>query len=368
MRVIISAGGTGGHLYPALALAAEIASRDSENKILFITGAGAAERKLPQDAGFETRAIDAPGIRRKLSAEAFGAALKITRAAAKAAAIIKEFNPDAVVGFGGAVTYPVIRAAAKAGIPTVIQEQNVIPGMANKYLSRLATFVAIAGPEAAEGWPRGRDIRVTGNPVRLGQLDLPRGEARQELGLDQNTAVVTVFGGSQGAKHINEAVVGAYRELDKIEGLQLLHITGTRDFDETVKAWSAAGASGKVKLLPYLDGMGAAYRASDLVVCRAGASTLAEVGAYGVPAILIPYPYAANNHQAKNAASPESAGAALVIKDEDLNAEILTESINLLIRDPARLRSMAEAMKKTARPNAARDLANLVIEAANTVK
>lgn len=326
------------------------------------------ERELVAEAGYESRVIDAPGIRRKISAEAVRAALKITSASGRAAQIIKEFKPDAVVGFGGAVTYPVVRAASKAGVPTVIQEQNVVPGLANKYLSRLADAVAVASPEAAAGWPGGRNTRVTGNPIRIDRLDTPRSEARRELNLTEGTKVVTVFGGSQGAKHINESVVGAYGALDKIDDLELLHITGRRDFDDTVKAWSAAGASPKIKLLPYLDGMGAAYRASDLVICRAGASTLAELGVYGVPAIIIPYPYATGNHQAKNAALPEAAGAALVIKDEELNSDIIADSLSSLLGDTRQLKSMAEAMRGTGRPGAANDLANLVIEVAGKVK
>lgn len=323
---------------------------------------------MVKEAGYEVKTIDAPGIRRKISAEAIGSTIKVARAFGKAAAIIKEFKPDVAVGFGGAVTYPVIRAAAKAGIPTVIQEQNAIPGLANKYLSRLAGAVAVAGDEAAEGWPRRSNIRVTGNPIRINSLEISRQDARRELNLSNDTKVVTIFGGSQGAKHINETVVAAYGALDKIEGLELLHITGTRDFHDIVKEWSAAGASPKVKLLPYLDGMGAAYRASDLVVCRAGASTLAELGVYGVPAIIIPYPYAAGNHQAKNAAIPESAAAAIVINDEELSAEKIASTIEALCKDPERLDAMAKSMLETGKPEAANDLANLVIEVAGGVK
>jgi UDP-N-acetylglucosamine--N-acetylmuramyl-(pentapeptide) pyrophosphoryl-undecaprenol N-acetylglucosamine transferase len=322
---------------------------------------------LVSEAGFTLRALDAPGFRRKLSPELLTNAYKIRLATRLAADIIKEFNPDVVVGFGGAVTFPMLRAAKARHIPTAIQEQNVVPGLANKYLGRAADLIAVAWPEAAAGWPKSRRVEVTGNPVRLEHLELTRDAARRELDLTESGGVVTVFGGSQGARHLNQVIVDAYTSLASAD-TTLLHLTGARDYSDIVNAWSAAGANPHVKMLPYLDRMGLAYRASDLVICRAGASTLAELAAYGAPSILIPYPYAANDHQAKNAAVFKSAGAAWIIADAALTAAGLARDAAALLADKKKLAAMAGAAADIGRPRAAAELADLVIELADKVE
>jgi UDP-N-acetylglucosamine--N-acetylmuramyl-(pentapeptide) pyrophosphoryl-undecaprenol N-acetylglucosamine transferase len=362
MRVIISAGGTGGHLYPAIATADALASLDKNIEILFITGVSALERELVTKAGYALLTLDTPGLRRKLSPDLFAAVYKAGRGLAKATEAVKGFDADAVAGFGGSVTYPIVRAAKKLGIPAVIQEQNTIPGLANKYLSRSADIVAVSWEEAGAFLKKGTKIVVTGNPIRTTGLDFTRAKARTALDLPQEGQVVTVFGGSQGARHINEVAAAAYTQLSGIKGLTLLHLTGSRDYHEIVQAWSREGAPENVKMLPYLDGMGQAYRASDLMVCRAGASTLAELAVFGTPSILIPYPYASNDHQSKNAALFEKAGASQVITDEALSAPVLAEAITELVADKKRLTVMAEAAQTLGRPNAAADLAALIYD------
>ncbi|MFA5867534.1 MAG: undecaprenyldiphospho-muramoylpentapeptide beta-N-acetylglucosaminyltransferase [Actinomycetota bacterium] len=366
--MIISAGGTGGHLYPAIATADALASLDKKTEILFITGASALERELVAKAGYAVKTLDVPGLRRKLSSDLVAAVYKAGRGLAKATDLVKNFGADAVAGFGGAVTYPVVRAAKKLGLPAVIQEQNMLPGLANKYLSRTVDVVAVSWEGAKQAFSRGANVVVTGNPVRTTGLEASRSEARAALELPVDGLVVTVFGGSQGARHINEVASASYGRLNSVEGLTLLHLTGTRDYHETVQAWSREGAPDNVKMLPYLDGMGQAYRASDLMVCRAGASTLAELAVFGTPAILIPYPYASNDHQTKNAEVFNRAGAALVIADQDLSPKNLTAGIKELATDKDRLKSMARAVKKLGRPEAAGDLAALILEVANKRK
>jgi UDP-N-acetylglucosamine--N-acetylmuramyl-(pentapeptide) pyrophosphoryl-undecaprenol N-acetylglucosamine transferase len=362
MRVIISAGGTGGHLYPAIATADALASLDKKTEILFITGVSALERELVNKAGYTLVTLDAPGLRRKLSPDLFAAVYKAGRGLAKATEAVKGFDADAVIGFGGAVTYPVVRAAKKLGIPAVIQEQNTIPGLANTYLSKMADIVAVSWEETGTLLKKGTKIVVTGNPIRTTGLNATKANARAALGLPEEGQVVTVFGGSQGARHINEVTAAAYKQIGREKKLTLLHVTGSRDYHEIVQAWSRGGASENVKMLPYLDGMGQAYRASDLMVCRAGASTLAELAAFGTPSILIPYPYASNDHQSRNAAVFEKAGAAKVIADEALNAPGLAEAIAKLVADKNHLKTMAGAGKKLGRPNAAADLAALIYD------
>ncbi len=319
-------------------------------------------------AGYAVKTLDVPGLRRKLSADLVAAVYKAGRGLTKATEAVKAFGADAVAGFGGAVTYPVVRAAKKLGLPAVIQEQNMVPGLANKYLSRTADAVAVSWEEAGQSFSGGSNIVVTGNPVRTTGLEASRAEARTALDLPDDAFVVTVFGGSQGARHINEVTSASYGLLNDIDGLTLLHLTGTRDYHETVQAWSGEGAPANVKMLPYLDGMGQAYRASDLMVCRAGASTLAELAVFGVPSILIPYPYASNDHQTKNADVFARAGAALVISDDGLNPDTLSAGIKDLAADGDRLKHMSAAAKKLGRPEAAGDLAALILKVANKRK
>lgn len=309
-----------------------------------------------------------PGLRRKLSADLFAAVFKAGRGLAKATEAVKGFGADAVVGFGGAVTYPVIRAAKKLGLPAIIQEQNMVPGLANKYLSRMADIVAVSWEEAGPAFSKGANVVVTGNPVRTMGLDATRSEARAALELPEKGPVVTVFGGSQGARHLNDVAAASYGRLTGVKGLTLLHITGTRDYHEIVQAWSREGAPAFVKMRPYLDGMGQAYRASDLMVCRAGASTLAELAAFGTPSLLIPYPYAANDHQTKNAEVFDRAGASSVIADETLDPDALSAGIIKLATDRNRLKAMAGAAKTLGRPDAAADLASLITKVAKKRK
>lgn len=279
--------------------------------------------------------------------------------------MVKDWQPQVVIGFGGAVTYPVLRAAKRLGLPTLIHEQNIIPGAANRYLSRLVDVVTVSWEPAVRMFPRQTRVVVTGNPIRVAHLNVSRRQARKTLKLNEEGQVLTVFGGSQGARHINKAAVESYPKLIMVKDLNIMHLTGERDFDETVKAWSSAGSSDRVKLYPYLDEMGLAYRASDLFVCRAGASTLAELAAYGSPAILIPYPYASNDHQTKNAAVFEAAGAAVVIKDEALDADTLIEATTTLLGNTGLLQAMRAAMSKLGHTDAAARLAGLIVEVAN---
>jgi UDP-N-acetylglucosamine--N-acetylmuramyl-(pentapeptide) pyrophosphoryl-undecaprenol N-acetylglucosamine transferase len=327
---------------------------------LFVIGSGRLERELVKNGGFAVRSIESPSIRRKLSAEMFRSISKNLVAKKAADAIIKEFQPDAAVCFGGAVTFHVARAARSAGIPVIVQEQNAVPGLANRQIARFAAVVAVPGKEAMFGWPAGARLEITGTPVRMSGAGPAPNEAKRSLGLAEGLKTVTVFGGSQGAKRINDAVVGAYGKFSANRDIQLLHITGTRDFDATMIRWSEARAPENVRLLPYLDEMVNAYKASDLMVCRAGAGTLAELAVFGVPAILIPYSYASADHQTKNASVPLSAGAAIVLSDDELSSDSLAAMVTKLIADEKGLNDMAAAMRDMGKPEAAKTLADIV--------
>lgn len=303
-----------------------------------------------------------------MSSELITAVYKAGRSLSKAVDLVKAFDADVAVGFGGSVTYPVLRAAMRLGLPTVIHEQNMVPGLANRYLSRTADITAVSWGEAAPNFSRSSRVEITGNPIRTTHLKMSRAEARKALDLPPESFVVTVFGGSQGARRINQSTVEAYKTINTDRDVVLIHLTGTRDYNDTVKSWSREGAPENVRLLPYLEGMGQAYRASDLTVCRAGASTLAELATFAAPAVLIPYPYAAGDHQNKNARIFLDAGAAIVIGNDDFTGEVLSSAIDELKANRERLANMSLAMSKLGRPEAARDLAALVFEVANRRK
>jgi UDP-N-acetylglucosamine--N-acetylmuramyl-(pentapeptide) pyrophosphoryl-undecaprenol N-acetylglucosamine transferase len=271
---------------------------------------------------------------------------------------------------GGYITLPVAVAARLAGVPVVLHEQNAIPGIANRLAARLARRVALGLADAAEAFPAGRTVTI-GNPVRpeLARLDRNRLRevGRKELGLDGERATLFVFGGSQGARHLNQAVIAATPHWPRPERVQILHACGRRDEAEVREGWRAAAPEQrglKVRIEPFVERMDLAYAACDLALTRAGAMTVAELTAAGVPAIMVPLPHAAADHQAANARSVAAAGGAVVVRDEDLDGQRLAATAAPLLEDSERLSKMSLAMASMAYPAAAQELAAMVLEAA----
>lgn len=368
MKVLLAGGGTAGHVFPALALARRL-ERDHGAEVTFAGTAAGQESRLVPEAGFPFVAIDARPLVRRVSLKAVAAPVFAARSVARCRPIAAD--ADIVVGMGGYVSVPVALAAIRARRAVVLHEQNAVPGLANRLLARWASRVALSFPGAGRLLPRRARTVVTGNPVREEiaavpeRRDLLAKEAVRELDLEEGRRTIVVFGGSQGALHINRAVVDAVRALRDRSDLQIVLLAGTGNIDE-VRRGLPVGGRVLVRALPFLDRMELAYAVADLVAARAGATTIAEITACGLPSLLVPYPYATGRHQEANARALQRAGAARVLLDDGLSGAVLAERIEGLLDDPEGLRRMAERAAVCGRPDAAAALAEVVIDAAGT--
>lgn len=356
MRVIMAGGGTGGHLYPALAIAHGIKQQNPKAEILFVGTSRGLEAQVVPREGFSFIPITVQGLERRLSWRTVVTLAKILKALKQSWTILRRYSPDLVVGTGGYVCGPVLYMAHRLGIPTVIHEQNALPGLTNRWLSRYVDLVLITFEESRAYFPNARRIVTTGLPVRPAILTAERSRAAQRWRLDPAKTTLLAAGGSQGARSINRAMLAVLKGYRNHPGIQVIHITGPAGYDQMLKELSEAGLNleknGNIRVAPYVDDMENALAVADLIVCRAGASTLAEITARGIPAVLIPYPFAANNHQEFNARVLEQAGAAEVILDKELSGERLLTVLQGIIEDPRRLARMAAAAKAAGRPAA----------------
>jgi UDP-N-acetylglucosamine--N-acetylmuramyl-(pentapeptide) pyrophosphoryl-undecaprenol N-acetylglucosamine transferase len=319
MKVLIAGGGTGGHIYPGIAVAEELKRIDPTASILFVGGDRGLEGRVVPEAGFDLVTIAARGLPRRALWRVPFALLSNLGAFFSALAIVRRTKPDVVLGTGGYVSAPVVVAAWLTRRPVILQEQNAVPGLTNRMLARVADEVHVAFTES-RGWFARKDrLKLTGNPVRRVILSGDRKQALARFGLSEQLPTVFVFGGSRGAKRITEAALQAMRDLRSSLDAQWILQTGKEDFNAAKTEAEAAGA--RAVIMPYVIQIHEAYAAADLVVCRAGAMTLAEIAAVGVPAILVPFPYSAYDHQVKNAESLAERGAAILIKDEELTGE-----------------------------------------------
>jgi undecaprenyldiphospho-muramoylpentapeptide beta-N-acetylglucosaminyltransferase len=369
VRVLIAGGGTGGHIYPALTIGKALLEKGAE--VIFAgTDKGLEKQIIPRE-GFRLETISVDYFPRRLSWRLVRSFFVAAKGVAEALALVRRLSPDVCVGTGGYVAGPVVLAAALSGVPTVIQEQNALPGLTNRILARFADKVAVGYEAAALSFGRGDKLVVTGNPIRPEIVAMTRQRGAARLGVDPTKRLVLITGASQGARSINHAVLEAFPKLTTLDA-QFLIATGAagfKDFVSGVRAQAGKGRPfldgqgerfGNLMAVPYLYDMPAALAASDLVVGRAGALSIAEITARGLPAILIPYPYAAENHQEKNARVLEAAGAARVILDRELNAARLYDEIASLLADDERLAAMAEASRKLGKPDAVWEIVALI--------
>lgn len=360
MRVVIACGGTGGHIYPGLAVADALRARDPHTDIRFI-GARGLEARLVPEAGWPYSAVAAQQFPRTLSLGALRAGAALARGTVQALALLRAASPHVVIAMGGYASAPVGTAALLAGVPLVLGEQNLIPGAANRLLARWAVRIAIPHEQVRTYFPR-RSV-VTGVPIRAHSLGGDRAAGRARFGLDPEHFTVLVLGGSQGAASLNAAMLGAASALTDPHAVQILHQAGPAHAEE-VAARAATFRAPRYVVVGYIDHVGDAYAAADLVICRAGAATLAEVTANGLPCVAVPYPYAAAGHQDANADLLARAGAAVVIPDRDLSGGRLAAVIQGLRDDPLRRRAMATRSAQLGRPGAAAQVAELVAQAA----
>lgn len=278
--------------------------------------------------------------------------------------MLRQFKPDVIVATGSYVSAPVLLAATLTRKTFLLHEQNSWPGLTNRLFSFFASAIAVSFPDSVRKFPSWKKRAVTGNPVRLELLENSRKKALEFFNLKSGVKTILIFGGSQGSQSINEALTQSYQLFDQFREVQIIHLTGPVHFE---KVKSEIGdlkkGEGKVVYRPYafLEEIGQAYAAADLVVCRSGATTISEITALGLPAILIPYPYATANHQEKNARSLEKVGAARVILDKDLNGQVLFDEVVKLIYNPAALERMSERSRSFGRPEAAKKIINLIL-------
>jgi len=346
-RLLVAGGGTGGHLFPGLAVAEEFQRRDPQTQVLFVGTGRPVELEVLGRYGLPSRTITALGLKGKSLIERLRSLAAVPVGLFQSARIIRDFRPDLVFGVGGYVSGPVGLAARMLGCPTAIHEQNSVPGLTNRLLGRLVDLVFISFESARRFFPADK-THLTGNPVRREIADLAGAAAAKKDG----RFVLLVVGGSQGAQAVNQALVGAVDILRREDPpFRLIHQTGTKDLDQVKQAYEVMGLKAEVR--PFIQDMGRAYLAADLVVARAGALTVAELAVMGRPAVFIPLPTAANNHQELNARFLAEAGAAEIIRQSELTPELLAEKIKALIRDRDRLKRMAAAAAKLARPEAA---------------
>ena len=364
MNIIVSGGGTGGHIYPALTIIRAILRREPSARILYVGGRRGLEADIVPREGIDFVAMDLAGFQRKLSLENIGRAWRALRAVARARGIVHGFQPDVAIGTGGYVAGPILLAASMAGVPTLVQEQNVFAGVTNRILAKFATAIAVGMEDARNVFPKEKTY-VTGNPIRPEVLTATREEGARSFGFDPAQKTVLVSGGSRGARSINRAMVEVIARAAEQTAVQYLWVTGADEYADTLARIHRAGVHLEehphLRVLPYLYNMPEAMAMADVAVFRAGATGLAELAARGVPAILIPYPYAAENHQEKNARAVEAAGAAEVILNSDLSSAVLERSLRGLLADDTRRTAMAAAMKRLGKPEAAEEIAALAL-------
>jgi UDP-N-acetylglucosamine--N-acetylmuramyl-(pentapeptide) pyrophosphoryl-undecaprenol N-acetylglucosamine transferase len=350
MKVLIAAGGTGGHIYPGIAVAKEVMRRDAESKVSFVGTSRGLETKIVPGNGFELFLINSAGLKNVGLLGKLKGLLILPKSFLEARRIIKDFSPDVVVGAGGYVSGPVLLMASLMRVPTLVMDSNALPGFTNR---RLAPFITKAALTFEDALPYfGKKGIVTGNPVRKEFFEIEPKVRGEKLNL-------LIFGGSQGARAINNAMIGALKNLPH-ERLQITHQTGEADFEKIREEYNRAGFGDAAQVKPYISNMVEEFARTDLIICRAGATSCAEIAAAGRAAIMVPLPTAADDHQRKNAEALEKVGAAKMILQKDLSGEVLAKEINDLINSREKISAMEIAAKRLAKADAAEVTVNLI--------
>ena len=350
---MIAGGGTGGHIYPAIAIAQEFLARDASRRVVFVGTERGLERTIVPRAGFPLELISVGGLKGKGLGETLRNLARLPLGFVQAWRVVGKHNPDVVLGVGGYSSGPVLLAARLRGVPTAIHEQNAFPGVTNRLLARVVKAVAVAFEDAAPRLKR-NDAVVTGNPIRKEFFEAKRSTANGQR------RTLLVFGGSQGSHILNQTMTGALLFLARLKGrLNIVHQTGTKELDD-VRAAYRSSAFDDARVVPYLDPIVDEIAAADLVVSRAGAMTIGELAAAGRAAILVPFAAATNNHQELNARVLERAGGAMVITESELTPERLALAIAEIVNDPDRAARMGAASRTLAAPDATKKIVDLL--------
>jgi len=352
LSVIIAGGGTGGHVFPGIAIAEELKKRNSETEILFIGTARGLETRIVPREGFKLELIEVAALKRVGLLKKIKSLLMLPKSFMAVRSLIQRINPDVVIGVGGYASGPVVLVASLMKIPTMVAEQNALPGFTNRVLARFVNAAALTFKEAKKYF--GEKAEITGNPVRAEFFDVPPKQAGDLIHL-------LITGGSQGARAINLALIDALPLLiEEKDRLSITHQTGEHDYDKVRAAYLEIGWKADVR--PFIEDMVDELEQADLVISRAGATTVAELAATGKPALMIPFPFAADDHQRKNAEAVERAGAGRMILQAELTPERLAQELLWLVRDPQQLARMAEASKKLGHPQAAAKVVDLALK------
>lgn len=369
MKILFATGGTAGHINPALAVASYIRETVPDSEILFVGTADHMEARLVPQAGFQFKSIEISGFRRSFSPSAIShnikTVLRLIKSSGESKKIIKEFKPDVAVGFGGYVSGPVLQSAVKLGIPTCIHEQNAFPGITNKTLAKEVDKVMLTVEDAKKYLQPKNPVEVTGLPVRGELLKADKSLSRASLGIPDDKYLILSFGGSLGAKPLNDAMYDILISSAESGKYYHIHSVGTNG-SEYLKKFEEAGfvdgKKGTVEVRQYIDNMDVCMSAADLVIGRAGASSLSEIEAMGKASILIPSPYVAENHQYHNAMALVNRGAGFIIEEKNLNSHSLYNKINELLSDPQQLQTVEKNAKAMAITDARERIAKIILD------
>ncbi len=349
-RVIISGGGTGGHIFPAIAIADEIKRRHADADILFVGAEDRMEMTKVPDAGYPIKGLWISGIQRRLTVDNLSFPFKLISSLWNANKIIKKFKPDVAIGVGGYASGPLLKRANAQGIKTVLQEQNSFPGITNKWLANGANKICVAY-EKMDRWFPADKISITGNPVRalIANAEISSNEGKKHFGLNPEKKTVLAIGGSLGARTINHSLIDCCEALTQNHEVELLWQTGANNFEEVIRSISTENDA--LRIVQFIKEMDKAYAAADVIISRAGAMSISELCLVGKPTILIPSPNVSEDHQTKNARALSDKGAAVLLKDADAKENLLA-TIEDVLSSPDKMKSMSVAIKELAKPNA----------------
>ena len=355
MNIIVSGGGTGGHIYPAISLIEELKKRDENNKILYVGTEKGLESSIVPKLGIDFKTIHVRGIPRKINANSFKA-LKLFKGLKEANKILKEFKPDLVIGTGGYVSGPILYKATKTKAKVAFHEQNSFPGVTNRILSRYVDRYFVTFEESIKYFKNQEKAVVTGNPIRNRFTDIGKNKdaALEQYKISENKKVVFIFGGSNGSEILNKATLDMVDKISNQDVFEVILATGKLNYDEFIQ--KSGNDIRNLHIYPYIDDIDKAYSVSDLIVTSSGAITLAELSFLGKASILVPKAYTTENHQEYNARAFEKIGASKVILEKDVNANTLFDQINEILSDDKLLQELSENSKKMSYPTACKDI------------
>ena len=366
MRIVFTCGGTAGHINPAVGVAGRIRELIPDAEILFVGAQGHMETELVPREGYPIKTVAIAGFRRSIRPRMIVENLRtvglVLRAIGDAKRILRDFGPDVVVGTGGYVCYPVLKAAASMGIPTAVHESNAVPGLTTRLLEKSVTKILVGFEESRAMYKHPERVEVTGTPVRAGFRHTEKSKARRELGLPADERIALAVFGSLGAGRMNELMGEFIRKMGNDAPFRLIYATGTRYYDEVQDMLSRARLhSPMIDVREYIYDMPKVMSAADVIICRSGASTISELTYLGKPAVIVPSPNVVNDHQTKNARVLAQAGAAVMLPEEGLSPDTLYDAVSSLMNDEERMRAMHEASERLGAPNAADRIASIVI-------